>query len=120
MVESQIFKNPRQWDEMSPSQERAVQITIIEVLIYMSVICSFAIYTFIRMLNRKKLMYPRAFVHPNRSDFLLRALGRLEMFITVSSPGFAAFALNVPLLDGFGLILIIQIVVAIQAMLPFL
>ena len=39
------------------------------------------------------------------------------MFVTVSSPGFAAFATREPPSDG--LVLIIQIVVAIQALLPF-
>ena len=49
IFERHIFENPRQWEEMTPGQERAVQMTIIEILLYMSVICSCVTYTLIRI-----------------------------------------------------------------------
>ena len=118
MAERHIFENPRQWEEMTPRQEHAVQLTYLEILIYISVICSCTIYTLIRMCAQSKIEYPRAYASPHKHDFLLENLGTLEMIVTATSPGFAAFAVRDDPSGGF--VLAIQIVVAIQALLPFL
>ena len=50
-----IFFNPRPYDDMTPAQERAVQMSTIEVLSYATVIVSCAFYTFIRVLFGPKM-----------------------------------------------------------------
>ena len=55
LIQRRIFYNPREWDEMTPDQERAVQMSIIEMLSYGSVVGSCALYTFLRVIFKSKL-----------------------------------------------------------------
>ena len=55
LIQRRIFYNPREWDEMTPDQERAVQMSFIEMLSYGSVIGSCALYTFLRVIFKSKL-----------------------------------------------------------------
>ena len=50
-----IFFNPRAYDDMTPAQERAVQMSTIEVLSYATIMLSCAFYTFVRVLFGPKM-----------------------------------------------------------------
>ena len=55
VVQRHIFYNPKYWDEMTPAQERAVQMSIIELLSYVTVMLSCSFFTLVRVLFRSKM-----------------------------------------------------------------
>ena len=55
VLKRHVFYNPRPFDDMTPAQERAVQMSTIEMLSYVSVVLSCSFYTLVRVLFGPKM-----------------------------------------------------------------
>ena len=92
--------------------------TRIEYSVYLAAIVSSFIYTFVRVFKGQKLRYPKAYESYDKDDFIIANLGELEILTTIISPAVVGFGIYD--LSPGSLLTIIQIVVAVQALIPFL
>ena len=67
-----------------------------------------------------KLTYPKAYNSFDKSDFIICNLGELEMLSTIISPALIGFGIQGWPSSGSMYIPAIQLIVALQATLPFI
>ena len=117
LQERQLMYNPLHLDEMNPDQIRSLTTKRLEYGAYLSAIGAGILYTYIRVFKGSKLRYPKMYESFDKNDFIIANLGQLETLCTIISPvlaGFSIYDFSPP-----ALLKIIQIVAALQALIPF-